>query len=286
MHLTPLPARASPSRGTHRPRPGGSAASRRPRGRSRRPPSARPRRAARGASVSVRATTPGCSVVSASRGSSVTPTPAATSACAALVSSASKATLRLEAGLAADGLGDHAAAARGGGRHPGLPFEVAEREPAALGQRVTGGQEHLVGVVDQVHQLELGGQHVRHGGVVVDQRQVGVAGSQPARGLLGLGLVHRQLHARVALAEGGHRARRERGAAALEARSAAAARRAGRQGPPARPRRPRCGRGSRPRGPPAGGPPRSGGLRARRAPRAGCRSRARARPRAGRRPTA
>ena len=89
----------------------------------------------------------------------MTPTPAATSAWAAL---------RLV------GLEGHLAArSRPRGRrlsvivrqpHAGVdatqgsPARSREREPAALGQRVAGGQDHLVGVVDQVRQLELGGQ--------------------------------------------------------------------------------------------------------------------------------
>jgi hypothetical protein len=78
-----------------------------------------------------------------------------------------------------------------------------------------GRQDRLVGVVEQVAQLEVGRQH-RHSRMVVDEREVGVAAAQVLGGLGGLGLLHRQLDVGVALVEGGHGTRSERGAAALE----------------------------------------------------------------------
>ena len=154
--------------------------------------------------------------MSASRGSRVTPTPAATSACAAVVSSASNATRGVEAGLAAHALGDLATSTCPGRRDPGVLGEVGQGEPAAPRKAVPGGQDRLVAVVEQVDELEVGGKQVRERGVVVDQRQVGVTGPQADARLLGLGLDHRQLDARVALVKRRHRARRQRGAPALE----------------------------------------------------------------------
>ena len=90
--------------------------------------------------------------------------------------------------------------------------------------------------------------------MVVDERQVGVAGAQPDARLVRLGLVHRQLDAGVALVEGGHRARRERGAAALEGdQPQAPAAQAGQRGQVLLGAT-RSGPGSRRRGPPARGP--------------------------------
>ena len=109
-------------------------------------------------------------------------------------------------------------------RHPqALPEAIhgssarsASETLPALGQRVAGGQDHVVGIVEQVDQLEVGGEHVGSRRVVVYEGQIGLAGTKPGRDLIRLRLLHRELDLGMALVEGGHRARGESGVAALE----------------------------------------------------------------------
>ncbi len=93
----------------------------------------------------------------------------------------------------------------------------ASFRPAALDERMVERQNRVVGVVDQVLELQLGGQRRAQRLVVVDERQVGLAGLQALRRLVRLGLDHAQFDAGVALVELRHRAWDERGAGALEA---------------------------------------------------------------------
>ena len=128
-----------------------SAASRRWPATGRRPPAARPRRGAwRCGRRACGPPRPGWTAVSARRGSSVTPTPAATSAWAAVVSSTSKATRGSKpASRQARCMIRRQPPAVAGG-DPGLLGQVGQRHPAALGERVPAGQDRLVGVVEQV----------------------------------------------------------------------------------------------------------------------------------------
>ena len=87
------------------------------------------------------------------------------------------------------------------------------RRPAS---GVAGGQDDVVGVVQQMDQLEVVGKQVGNGRMVVDERQVSLTGAQARTGLVGLGLLHRKLHVGVALVEGGHRTWGQRGVAALK----------------------------------------------------------------------
>ena len=155
--------------------------------------------------------------MSARRGISVTPTPAATSAWEAIVSSASKAT-------------------RGSNPAWRHTSSVMRRQPLAtvdaiqgssarslseslrrFGERMVGGEDHVVGVLHQRRELEVRGERARHRVVVVDEREVDLSGAQQRAGLVGLGLDHAQLHLRVATVEDGHGLRHERGAGTLEA---------------------------------------------------------------------
>ena len=155
--------------------------------------------------------------MSARRGISVTPTPAATSAWEAIVSSASKAT-------------------RGSKPAWRQTSSVIRRQPLAIVEAIHGSSARslsdslrrsasgwsarrisVVGVLHERGQLEVRGERARHRVVVVDERQVDLPGAQQRAGLVGLGLDHSQLDLRMAAVEHGHGLRHERGAGALEA---------------------------------------------------------------------
>ena len=84
----------------------------------------------------------------------MTPTPAATSACEAIVSSASKATFRSKPASwqARSVIARQPLRAAAG--DPRLVRHVGQAQAPALGQRVVGGQHEVVRVVDQVEGLE------------------------------------------------------------------------------------------------------------------------------------
>ena len=144
------------------------------------------------------------------------PTPAATSAWAAIVSSASKANARLEAGVLAGALVDRPAAGLAARHDPGLVGEVGQPQAAARGQRMALGQDHVVRVVEQVGQRQVLVEHPGDALEVVDQREVDLAGAHGLAGLVGLGHDHPQLDVGVAAVELRHGAGEERGAGALE----------------------------------------------------------------------
>ena len=78
------------------------------------------------------------------------------------------------------------------------------------------GQDHLVGIVEQVGQRQVLVEHPGDALGVVDQRQVHLAGAHGLAGLAGLGHDHPELHVRVAAVELRHGPGEQRGAGALE----------------------------------------------------------------------
>ena len=79
--------------------------------------------------------------------------------------------------------------------------DVAQQlQVAAAGQRVAGGQDRFVAVVEQVRQLKLGRQQPGGGLVVVHERHVHVAAPQPDPGVQGGDVV---LHQELGDREGG-----------------------------------------------------------------------------------
>ena len=212
------PPPAARSGGTPPPRRTGSAPSpRTPESGSPRP-GGRPRSAAPGASLpSDRATTPGCSGCRASRGKIVTPTPAATSAWEAIVSSASKATFRSNpASWHARSVIARQPLVRPLAIH-GSSATSARRRRRRSASGWSAASTRSYCVVDQVEGLQRLAQRLAQRREVVDQREVDLAGAQLLLGLGRLGLDHAQLHVGVALVEGRHGARHQRGAGALEA---------------------------------------------------------------------
>ena len=169
-----------------------------------------------------------------------TPTLAATSAWTAAVSSTSNAT-RGSKPASRQSIARSRGSRPGTRARPRAPGPAGRARPAPHGERVPGRQDRLVGVVEQVLQLEVRREH-RHRHVVVDERQVGVARAQVLGRLARLGLLHRQLDVGWCWWKAATRVRRQRRTGRSGRRSTAAARRAGRPAPPARPRRSRWAR--------------------------------------------
>ncbi len=147
----------------------------------------------------------------------MTPTPAATSAMADMVSSASKATR-----------GSKPASRQARSviwRQPQRGVEAihgSSARSASFSRRRSAsgwlaGDDRVVGVVEQVGELQVRAQRAGQRLEVVDQRQVDVAAAQALDGLGGLGLDHAQLDLGVALVELATARGSERGAGALEA---------------------------------------------------------------------
>ena len=167
----------------------------------------------------------------ARRGRIVTPTPAATSAWAAIVSSASKATRGSKPASRQARSVIWRQPQRPVARDPGLVGQVGQLAAAPPGEPVALGRARRRSVsstrcVSSRSVAERPGHRLE----VVDQREVDVARAQALAGLLGLGLDHAQLH----LAGGGRGTRPRRAAPAWRRRSGSRPAAGGRRAGPAR----------------------------------------------------